>query len=341
MIKLPSSPKNTWGRWIPGVVISLIIIGVLLRLVDTEAVFAALKRTNYLYVLLAICLLALANLTRAAAWRELLGRKIKLSDAFYIVNDGYVLNQIIPRSGEIGRAILVNSVIELNFFQALSTILIERALDLFFAAILFLATIGKVLAMDWIIPVAITILCVVLVGFIFLFWAIKKRSVVENWCSRMEEKSKFFKKNISHNLLAILEGAEIIQDRKHFLYAVLWILFSWVLWITITYVLLVSFIGVKPIWWAVFIQSVLAFGIALPSAPAGLGVYEGTLVAALAVFDVQKEIALSYAIIMHVVQLLTIAVLGTISLTVQGNSLRSLVERVLERRRTRRSEDDN
>ncbi len=337
---MPERKNSPWKRWLPGILVSGIIIYVLIRLIDVDAFLSAIQRTNYLYVLAAIALLVLANLTRACAWRELLGRKITLKDAFCIVNEGYLLNQIIPRSGEIGRALLVNSVVDMNFFQAFSTILIERAMDLLITAILFLATIGQAVALEWIVPVAITILCVVAAGFIFLIWAIKRKEKVENWCSRMEIRSPFFKKYISANLQALISGVEIIQNGHHLFSAIFWIVVSWSLWIAITYLLLYGFIGAYPLWWAIFIQSVLALGIALPSAPAGLGVYEGTLVAALTVFQINNEVALSFAVIMHVVQLTTIAVLGISSLIIQGNSLSALVDSVLQRLRIRRSEND-
>ena len=340
MSKLPERKNTTWKRWLPGMLVSVIIIYVLIHLINLDAFLAAIQRTNYFYIIVAFMLLAIANLTRACAWRELLGRKINLKDTFCIVNEGYLLNQIIPRSGEVGRALLVNSAIDMNFFQAFSTILIERAMDLIITAVLFLATIGRAVALEWIVPVAISVLCVVIAGFLFLLWAIKKKDKVEDWCSGMEVRSPFFKKYISSNLQALINGAAIIREGNHFLSAILWIVVSWVLWIAITYLLLYGFIGAFPLWWAIFIQSVLAFGIALPSAPAGLGVYEGTLVAALAVFQIDNEVALSFAIIMHVIQLITIAILGIGSLVNQGNSLRTLVDSVLQRLRTRRSEND-
>ncbi|NMB61041.1 MAG: flippase-like domain-containing protein [Chloroflexi bacterium] len=330
--------KRSWKSWLPGVLISAIIVFVLIRLVDFQTFVAALRQTNFLYVFIAFCLMTLASLARSAAWRELLDKKISLRDSFFIVNEGYLLNQVIPRSGEIGRAVLVNSVVEMNFFQALSSVVIERAIDLCVTALLFLTTIGRAVALDWIVPVAITILAVVLVVFILLFWAIKRRKKVEEWCDVREGKSEFFRKYISKNLKAILNGADIIQKPAYFLRAVFWILICWSLWIAVSYLLLASFVGEIPLWWAIFIQSILAFGIALPSAPAGLGVFEGTLVAALAVFHIENEVALSYAIVMHVVQLLTIGVLGLVSLTIQGNSLRALVVKVLDRLRVRRSE---
>jgi uncharacterized protein (TIRG00374 family) len=333
MNKLPSqaTSKNSWKRWLPGLVVSAIVIYVLYRLIDIDTLFGALKKTNYLYVGIAFILMVLANLSRAAAWRELLGRRIHLKDAFCIVNEGYLLNQIIPRSGEVGRALLVNSAVQMNFFETLSTIIIERAIDLGIAAIMFLSTVGNAIAMDWITPVAITILGVVLAGFLFLFWAIRKQETVIAWLDRADQRSRFFRTYISPNLKAIIKGAQVIQDPKRILLAVLFIALCWTMWISVSFILLTSFIGSQPFWKIVFMQSILSFGIALPSAPAGLGVYEGTLVAALSVFSVEKETALSFAIIMHAVQLVTIAALGIISLAAQGNSLSTLIGKVFDR----------
>jgi len=331
-----TTSRNSWKRWLPGLVVSVVVIYVLIRLIDMNALLLALQKINYLYVIAAFCFMLLATIARAAAWRELLGRKIRLIDAFYIVNEGYLLNQIIPRSGEIGRALLVNSVVEMNFFQSLSTVIIERAIDLGIVAIMFLATIGDALTMDWIVPIAIAILCIVAAGFIFLFWAIKKKDVVERWMQRVDQKSAFFKKYISPNFSAIINGAEVIQDPRRIFMAIFWIIICWLFWILVSVVLMISFVGNQPFWWAVFIQSVLALGIALPSAPAGLGVYEGTLVAAMTVLSVEKETALGFAIIMHVVQLISIAVLGIYSLVKQGNSLTSLIEKVMDRLRKKK-----
>lgn len=325
--------KNSWKRWLPGVVVSAIVIYVLYRIIDIPIFLSAIRKTNLFYGMVALCLMVLANISRAAAWRELLGRKISLRGAFHIVNEGYLLNQIIPRSGEVGRALLVNSVVEMNFFEVFSTIIIERAFDLGITAVMFLSTIGKAIAMDWIVPVAIAVLGIVLAGFLFLFWAIKKKTAVESWCDRMDQKSVFFRKYVSPNIKAIIRGAQIMQDPSRLLLAFLLIAVCWLLWMSISFILLSSFVGVKPFWWVVFIQSVLSLGIALPSAPAGLGVYEGTLVAALAAFAIEKETALGFAIIMHAVQLVAIAVLGIYSLAKQGNSLGLLLNKVTNRLR--------
>ena len=45
---------------------------------------------------------------------------------------------------------------------------------------------------------------------------------------------------------------------------------------------LVAFVPEAPYWWILFVLGVVSLGAALPSAPASLGVFEGSIVAALA-----------------------------------------------------------
>jgi hypothetical protein len=55
---------------------------------------------------------------------------------------------------------------------------------------------------------------------------------------------------------------------------------------------------------ALIVSAALRVGIALPSLPANVGVYEGTVLLALGVFGVEREVALSYGLLMHLVDLL-------------------------------------
>jgi hypothetical protein len=55
---------------------------------------------------------------------------------------------------------------------------------------------------------------------------------------------------------------------------------------------------------ALTVSAALRVGIALPSLPASIGVYEGTIMLALAIFDIDRETALGYGVLMHIVDLL-------------------------------------
>jgi uncharacterized membrane protein YbhN (UPF0104 family) len=73
-----------------------------------------------------------------------------------------------------------------------------------------------------------------------------------------------------------------------------------------------------------FADSVLALGVAIPSAPAGIGIYEASLVAALTLLGIAYAPALAYAFLMHFLQFTITAVLGFWGLAREGKSLSNL-----------------
>ena len=83
-------------------------------------------------------------------------------------------------------------------------------------------------------------------------------------------------------------------------------------------------------WWGAFANTILALGVALPSAPAGLGIYESSVVAGLKLFNIDESIALAFAIVMHVSQFVLIAGLGLFALMRDGLSMRSLFSELLK-----------
>ena len=62
-------------------------------------------------------------------------------------------------------------------------------------------------------------------------------------------------------------------------------------------------------------------GIAAPSSPGAVGVYELVVVGALALFGIPAATALAFALTAHLTQYLLVGVLGTIGLARDGESL--------------------
>ena len=82
-------------------------------------------------------------------------------------------------------------------------------------------------------------------------------------------------------------------------------------------------------------------GIALPSAPAALGVYEATIVGALVLLGIPASTGtgLAFAITLHAMQFVITAILGLIGLAQDGRSLAEL-GRLFERKETEPSKED-
>ena len=76
-------------------------------------------------------------------------------------------------------------------------------------------------------------------------------------------------------------------------------------------------------------------GIALPSAPAGLGVFEGALVGALAVLGVDQSKSFGMALVLHAIQIIATFILGGYGLLRQGWTLQKLLNQVKIKRSLR------
>jgi uncharacterized membrane protein YbhN (UPF0104 family) len=100
------------------------------------------------------------------------------------------------------------------------------------------------------------------------------------------------------------------------------------MWTLLYYIMLLPLVPEIAFWQAAFVESVLALGVAVPSAPAALGVYEAAMVGGLSILGVPHSIALGYAILMHFLQFALTGIIGLWGLFREGQSLGKLFARL-------------
>jgi len=313
------------SRWLLGAIVSLVALFLVFRLANWQDIQSAFTAINPWIVGVAAGMTVLFCISRAIAWRILLDRKATVSQTFFGINAGYLLNNLFPlRAGEIGRAVILGQSTGLGTFHVLSTIIIERAFDLAFAALLLLSSLPLALGLDWAKPVAIITLVLVIIGLSILFLIARNTAAVHTWISRIFGRFSLVKRYLLPYLDNMLEGLGALTNPKMFLGAVFWIAVSWLIGVLNYYIVILSIIPQAPLWWGVLIDSVLAMGIAIPSAPAALGVFEASMVAALSLLGVDASIGLAYAVVMHIMQFTVTGILGMIGLMKEGRSLGSV-----------------
>jgi uncharacterized protein (TIRG00374 family) len=322
------SGKN-WLKWLPGVLISLVALAILARLANWREVGTALQAFRWPY-LVGSTLLSLGFLaTRALAWRALLESRVKISQAFWAINQGYLINNLLPlRAGELGRAVLLGQSSGLNPVRILSTIVVERAIDLAFAATLLLSTLPLVSGMAWARPLAWMTLGIILGLLGFLYAVARNQTLANDLLEKIALRLgwRFVQRVVLPQVRSLIAGFGALTNPISLLRAFFWIGASWGLAVSNYYLMLLPIAPHAPFWWGVFADGVLAMGIALPSAPAALGTFEASLVGALALLDVETTPALAYAITLHFLQFLTTGLLAVFGLVGQRRSLEGLLE---------------
>lgn len=320
-------------RWLPGVLISAIAIYAVIRFSHLQDIRVALKSVEASYILVILALAILSLVVRGIAWRTILGNRVSLKAAFFGVSEGYFLNNLFPlRAGELGRALFVGRSSGLGTMHVLSTILIERAFDIVFAAGIVLLTLPFVVGSSWLKPVAYAAFIVVILGLVVLFLVANNRVKFQTWVNHRNIRSRFINNRIIPQVTKIIDGMSALVKPSQFLLSVFWIGMCWVIWTVMYYFTVAQLVPGAPLWWGLFIAGLLALGVAVPSAPAALGVYEGSLVGGLALLGIPSGSALAYAVILHLVQILVTAVFGLWGLIREGQNLSTLFSSLTEKK---------
>jgi len=324
-LKLNDAVRRDVRRWGLGVVISLTALYVVFRLADWQELLAALASIRTEHILAASALTVLFIAVRALAWRVLLNGRPTFRQAFFIVSEGYLLNNILPlRAGEFGRAVFMGRALGVNAFHVLSTIVIERAFDLAIAAGLLLSTLPLALEMGWARSAAVLVLVLVITGLGVLYFMALKPQLINGIVERIGRKSDLFQRLIAPQITALMDGFQALTRPAQFFTSLLLVIVSWVVAVTTYYVIILSVAPDAPFWWGIFTDAMLALGISLPSAPGALGMFEGAIVAALTLLGVSNSAALALAIVLHFIQYLITGLIGGYGLLKEGQSLGAL-----------------
>jgi uncharacterized protein (TIRG00374 family) len=321
--------KDFW-RILPGVVVSLIAIGVLFTLIDWPIFVKALQKADYRYLLLAVPIYIVSYMVRSRGWHLLLMEEPPYKLVFFTEQAGYLMNNVLPfRLGELGRAALLGRH-GLGFWRVISTIVVERVFDLIIAAGLLLGTLAIIVDVPGARQVGITIGIVVLAGMFALYLLARNQERILAWFDRLDRLWPKVVEFGHDKVAAFLKGLSPITDFRRFLRVLLWIATSWGMAIVSHYIILLAFVPDADLLWMAFSLSVAMIGVALPSSPGYIGVYEAAFVGALAVFGVPYENALAFALVSHVIYIGVTGILGGYALLREGQSLAKLFRRVRE-----------
>ena len=314
-------------KWLPGLIVSVVVVFFIIRVVDFKVLIQTINKIGIIKILIIAVITSASLVARAIAWMKLLP-KMKFMDAFLLLNEAYLFNNIIPRSGEIVKTVLFAKPAQENAFKIISSVIVERSIDLVIAASMFLATFPFISQLNSIRPIAISLLILFLLFLVAAFVVALNAEKVKKLLRKIGKNNLFFIEKVLPKIEMVIDGFQVLTNFKQIISIFFWIIVSWSLWTLLLYVGLEAIQGNTKFWWAIFTEGVLALGIALPSAPAGLGVFEGTMIAALSVFNISLETSLGLAVVVHLLQISMTSLIGFIAILRQGESIPAVLQRI-------------
>jgi glycosyltransferase 2 family protein len=327
--------SNFWKsarRWLPGVIISLGAITAILYFVDLQRFVEAIHSAKYWLLLLVLASSVIWLLVRGMVWLTLLRGKATYRDTFLTVCEGYLLNNFLPfRLGEIGRAFLLSRKSKLGFMEVLPTIVIERILDLAFAATILLGAVPFVVGASGAGRIAMIIGGVVGVGLVALYLLACNRDWTLGIFHRLSAHWPRLQNRGGDFLASLFSGLSILTDGWLFVRVLLWMLLNWAISFVSFYFLLLAFFPQANWVWSLFGLGAMSIGNAIPSLPGAVGTFEAALVGAIILLSGDQSTALAAALVAHLSNYLFTGIIGLYALSNEGETLMGIYRQLQKR----------
>jgi len=306
--------------WI-GIGISLFFLFLLFRKIDFHKLLNAFREMDYRYLLLAVFFTFVSYFFRSVRWKYLLLplKKTRLKNLFPATIIGYMANNLLPaRLGEFVRAYVLGEKEGLGTSAVFATLVVDRLFDGFTVLLILLFTFftvklppGMENVQDSLVVGGYVTLAIYIAVVIFLI-TLKKRTV--QTIKLIARLLKPFPAKISEKIIPLLgsfiEGVRL-SSRPTELFALLFTsLLIWIFAIWPVDLLLRSFDIILPITASMFIIVFLVFAVMVPASPGYVGTYHAACVYGLMAFNIQKEKALSVALIIHGVSFFPVILMG-------------------------------
>jgi hypothetical protein len=324
-----------WKRYIIpviGLAISLSAAYSILAQLPLSELVGAFQTARYSYVLPSLILVLLGLWFRGVRWRVLLNDELNVVRSFNIMNIGYLVNGLLPlRLGEVARAYLASRAApQIPVVRALSTIVIERLIDLLTVLVILGIAIAIAPVPEELRAIAAVGTPALIVGFLLLIVMSSQRAramrIVEGIAARFAILQRI---RFATLVQQFLDGIAPLTQPRMLFRVLLWTVIAWTFSVISGFVLMPAFFD-APDWSAVFLFTAAAsFANALPAAPGSIGVYEGSILLSFQSLGYTGVAAITgFAVMIHALNVGSNAVLGIIGFIQEGVTLSQLSERV-------------
>lgn len=319
--------RKSW-HWLLGLTISVVALWLAFRNVDFGEMGRALATANYLWMVPAVALILVGQLARTHSWQIILAHDVPFRRVFTALNSGYLLNNVLPlRLGELARAYLISRTGKVSVPQALSSVLVERVIDLCTVLALLFLLIPLVAFAQWTWNALGVGLVLALAAVAGLYLAAAHSAWVlrlARWGIGLLTRVWGGATRLENVFMGFLKGMMTLREPGRFVSACFWSVTAWACSGTsVWFIMLALWPPARPEM-GFFVLVVTALGVAVPSAPGAVGVWQAAVMGALSVFNTPTEVAASIAIVHHLTNYVLTGLMGAWALTQEGQSLSAL-----------------
>jgi len=314
--------RGSW-RGALGFVLSAGLLYWALHDISFGDVMRELRGSNVLLWAVAITCSQLTFPLRALRWRTILdpvAHRVPFGPLWRAVAIGMMANNVLPlRAGEVARALVLSrEEPRVRFTQSMASLVVDRAFDAtVILAMLALAmldprfssltvvgdrTLGAI-----VIGLALAVLAGISALYAIVFAPQKAESFAAGLTLRIAPRRA---ESVRYAVHGLHTGLAVLRDRRRFVAVLLWTVAHWLMNAAAIWLSFKALAIDVPISAALLVQGVIAFGVALPSAPGFFGLFEAAGRSALALYAIDAAAATTWALGYHVLSFIPITAIG-------------------------------
>lgn len=321
--------RREW-RLLAGLALSAVCLTLAVRGLSLPALRGALEAAQWQWVALVVVSTVAGTLFKALRWQALfLPVRVGLANTWSVFMIGQMLNAVLPgRAGEIGRIYYIGEVETVSRARALSTVVIEKMVDLIMLAVCYLLvalwlTTTPAGLQDWLRAAGLSLLPLAglaLAGLLAFAYAgrptwrlvrVVLRPLPARWQviidAMVEQAISAFEALRQSQVLTRVWGYSLMV---------------WLLAMLSNVLMFRAFDLSLPIQAALLLLVVLMSGVAVPPLPGNLGVFPYLCQLVLSLFGVDRETGLVFGLVLQAAAYLPVIILGLICLLRENATLR-------------------
>jgi len=318
-----------------GAAVSLVFLWLAFRGVNWHDAWHMVRHADPWLLVAALGSVLLTTLVRADRWRMMFWpryRSLRLRQFASIFLIGQVINAVIPaRAGEVARALLIGASERVSRALALWTAVLEKVLDAacllaFLFGLSFVVPLPAWLQRSgWILSFGLGLVCIAVAV------AVACHARVAGWIEWASNRMRLLQRIPLHRLLSsVIESLGLVRQPRVFLGLTVWSVAAFIgaamtNWLTARSLgLEISFTASLLLIAVLQVSAVVP----IPTSPGRVGVFHYLVVITLAIFDVPRDVALSYGLVLHVIVYLPMIVGGPLCLWRESQDWRTLARAV-------------
>ena len=323
---------STWWRrllqWLRvpiGIFLAVILLLLGFRGLDWGDLARAIANVRWLWLVVAWATLPLSAFLKTLRWECLLGpspRPRNLRRLLAIFAVGQMVNAAVPaRLGEVSRAYLLNRVTDQPFASVLGSIVLEKLVD-GLALLALVALLALQVALPaWFGTAVVSFLIVIVLLLALVLLIFLQRARLIHWATRLP-------RGIGAFVQTGVEGLGVLRQRGTLVSATGHTLFVWLVGMSTNYLVFLA-LDIEPsLLGSMFLVVAYYLAVLIPGVPAQIGLFHYVTILVLGVFGLERELSMSYAIVLHGLIYGTIFLLGIVSLSWLSLDLGSLLGRL-------------